>query len=217
MFAGIYGGSFRSDNNVAGYFVMMTSIVAIVNVLAMFFLTSQPPEYSRLTEQEMTNMTDAPSQESSSPEFIDDLNGFKIFKNLDYHLIVWPFVTCAAIELLFIYNVTTFLRSFKMESHDVLLTILGPIVGSISKIQNGFVSDWTMRSIPRASYIILANGMQFLALILLTAIGDHFVVLVIATILVYNANGANMSLVPSIIGKTPFFEFQKTKSSRLQK
>ena len=129
------------------------------------------------------------------------MKGFKIFKNLDYHLIVWPFVICAAIELLFIYNVTTFLRSFHLERHDVLLTVLGPIIGCVSKLYNGFVSDWTMKKVPRASYLILANGLQFLVLILCVVAGDSFAIMVLATIFVYNANGANMSLVPSIIGR----------------
>ena len=199
-FAAIYGGAFRSHSNVGGYFVMMAIIVAVINVIGMFLLTSQPPEYSRLTEAEMNNMASEHAQEETCPEFIEELKGFKIFKNLDYHLIVWPFVICAAIELLFIYNVTTFLRSFHLERHDVLLTVLGPIIGCVSKLYNGFVSDWTMKRVPRASYLILANGLQFLVLILCVVAGDSFAVMVLATIFVYNANGANMSLVPSIIG-----------------
>ena len=182
---------------------MMAIIVAVINVIGMFLLTSQPPEYSRLTEAEMNDMASehAHAQEEICPEFIEELKGFKIFKNLDYHLIVWPFVICAAIELLFIYNVTTFLRSFHLERHDVLLTVLGPIIGCVSKLYNGFVSDWTMKRVPRASYLILANGLQFLVLILCVVAGDSFAVMVLATIFVYNANGANMSLVPSIIGE----------------
>ena len=180
---------------------MMAIIVAVINVICIFLLTSQPPEYSRLTEVEMTDVASEHAQEEITPEFIDELKGFKIFKNLDYHLIVWPFVICAAIELLFIYNVTTFLRSFHLERHDVLLTVLGPIVGCVSKLYNGFVSDWTMKKVPRASYLILANGVQFLVLILCVVAGNSLAVMVLATIFVYNANGANMSLVPSIIGK----------------
>ena len=191
---------------------MMAVIAGCINLLAMFTLTSQPAEYSRLSEHvhdhvqeaEMTNMAAVHAQnDATCPEYIADLKGFSIFKNLDYHLIVWPFVTCAAIELLFIYNVTTFLRSFRLENYDVLLTVLGPIIGSVSKLYNGFVSDWTMQRVPRGTYLLLANGLQSLALLLLLVAGDNMGVMVIATILVYNANGANMSLVPSIIGESP--------------
>ena len=40
----------------------------------------------------------------------------------------------AAVELVFIFNVTTFLRSFRLESRDVLLTVLGPVIGCLSKV-----------------------------------------------------------------------------------
>ncbi len=204
LWAAVYGGVFSATDDVGGYFLMMTGVVGVSNLVAMATLSSQPPEYSHVSEQELSILATTPpedTQDSVAPEYIDDMKGLRIFKNLDYHLIVWPFVICAGIELTFIFNLTTFLRSFRIEGQNVLLTVIGPLMGSASKVYNGLVSDWTGRRVPRATYLLLANGLQLLALVLFAVAGDRLVVVVLATLLVYNANGANMSVVPSIIGE----------------
>ncbi len=180
---------------------MCAVIVAVFNLIGIFCLTSQPPEYNRMSENEMTNAISDNSLEVSSPEHILELKGFGLFKNLDYHLIVWPFVICAGIELLFIYNVTTFLKSYKLEANDVFLTVIGPLTGSISKMYNGFVSDWTMKKCPRVTYVILANTLQLFMICICIFAGDSLVVMILTVLCIYNANGANFSIVPPMISK----------------
>ncbi len=185
---------------------MCAVIVAVFNLIGIFCLTSQPPEYNRMSENEMTNAISDNSLEVSSPEHILELKGFGLFKNLDYHLIVWPFVICAGIELLFIYNVTTFLKSYKLEANDVFLTVIGPLTGSISKMYNGFVSDWTMKKCPRVTYVILANTLQLFMICICIFAGDSVVVMTLTVLCIYNANGANFSIVPPMISEFSSFD-----------
>ena len=87
-----------------------------------------------------------------------------------------------------------------MDKYDVFLTVLGPIVGFVSKIYNGFLSDFSMKRLPRVMYLLVANSLQTLLLFVCIFTADSLTVLVMATIFLYNANGANMSLTPSVIG-----------------
>ncbi|KAL8600140.1 hypothetical protein ACOMHN_060092 [Nucella lapillus] len=126
----------------------------------------------------------------------EDVTGLELFRNFDFHFLMWPYIFCASLQLTFQANITTFLASNGLQRYNTQLTTLSFVSGTVAKFFIGFVSDLTVHRVPRAAIILLTTALQTGVLVLCVFKADTYTVLFIATLGVGIPNGATWCLTP---------------------
>lgn len=143
---------------------------------------------------DVTKPTDA--RELNPDVATEEVTGLKLLRLFDFHYLAWAFIMCASLQLVFQVNITTFLKSSHLESHNTLLTTLSFASGLAAKFLFGFTSDMIVHRVPRAAIILGTTAVQTVILTLCIFKADSFAMLLLATLGVGIPNGATWCLTP---------------------
>ncbi|XP_055958198.1 uncharacterized protein LOC126828107 [Patella vulgata] len=207
IFALIYGVCFVNghttdvqNQDLKGFYLMSAIAFIVTNLLGVVFLSiysTHPPESSDDREKLVNSVNFIESAEKSVEE-VKDVTGFALLKNVDFHFIFWPCVMCSSLQLMYINNITTYLRSFDYQDKSTLFTVLNPVSATCSKFIVGFTSDIIAEKVPRAAVILAATVFQSIVLGVCVFWGDSYPVLLLAVLGVGVANGATWCLSPTM-------------------
>ncbi|XP_064613378.1 uncharacterized protein LOC135477152 [Liolophura sinensis] len=208
LFALIYGECFvnghihgdEENQDLKGFYLMSAICFAVVNALGVIFLTKYPYEgmesQQLVINEELVKGNIDESREATKPEV--NITGLKLLKNFDFHFLLWAFIFCASLQLMFQNNITTYLKSFNLEQYSTLFTVLVPVSATTSKVFVGFMSDALIHRFPRAVLLLAFTVFQTVILAVCVFKANNFTVLVIATFGVGFPNGATWCLTPTM-------------------
>ena len=192
----------EQNQNLRGYFLMLTILCASVGVLGWILLKQLPYEIG----PEHTTLIDSENVENEvplikSPHQVPDITGKALIKRFDFHFLFWTSSMCGGLQLMYQNNITAYLKSFDEEKYSTLFTTLNPIAAVASKFFAGFVSDLLLNKLPRTAILLIYNIIQTLVLILCIFWGDNLVLMTSTVIVLGMANGAMWCLTPIILSE----------------
>ena len=195
----------EQNQNLRGYFLMLTILCATVGALGWILLKQLPFE----TRSEHTLLIDTESVQNgtshmtSSSHRVPDITGKALIKRLDFHFLFWTSSMCGGLQLMYQNNITAYLKSFDIERYSTLFTTLNPIAAVASKFFAGFVSDLLLNKlhVPRTAILLIYNLIQTIVLILCIFWGDNLVLMTTTVIVLGFANGAMWCLTPIILSE----------------
>lgn len=199
----------EQNQNLRGFYLMVACLFAVIGVLGIIILGSYPaeglnsdPQMTGIVDQDSFNINDSKdSVQKKTEEEEPEVTGLKLLLNFDYHFLMWSYVFCAGLQLMFQTNVTTYLKSFGQEDKSTLFTVLIPVVATVSKLLCGLVSDLIAGSVPRVIILLLLNIVQTIAMIVLIFFSNSISILVIGVLAIGIANGANWCLTPTMLSE----------------
>ena len=211
IFAAIYGAVFvqghiydEENQNLWGFFLFSALAFVIIFTLGMIFVRPISCEETDMSENSHLITPQASSvlsqTEPEVPRKAIDLTGCALFRNTDFHLILWPFIMCTSVQLMFINNIPAYLTAFRNESYNTLLTVLSPVIQVLTKLTVGTLSDLTLSKVPRITYLLICNATQTVFLILCIFFVNDVILFLFATIAVSIAVGGAWSLNPAMLG-----------------
>ena len=213
IFAAIYGASFinghvsdEENQDLWGFFLFNAVAFAVVFGLGVLLVrpisceeTDMSENSHLITPQASSVINQAETDVREPPPGKSDLTGCAPFCDGEFHLMLWPFVLCTSLQLMFLNNIPAYLKSFNHESYNTLLTVLAPVVTVLSKLLLGLVSDLTLERMPRVSYQLICNVLQTVFLLLCIFFVDNMLFFLFATIAVSIANGAAWCITPAMV------------------
>ncbi|XP_064613380.1 uncharacterized protein LOC135477154 [Liolophura sinensis] len=160
LFARIYDECFvnghihgdQDNQDLKGFYSMSAICFAVVNAFGVIFLTKHPYEGMESQQLVINDELDKggikgdESRQTSKPEV--NITGLKLLKNFDFHFLLWAFIFCASLQLMFQNNITTYLKSFNLEQYSTLFTVLVPVSATTSKVFVGFMTDALIHRFP---------------------------------------------------------------------
>ncbi|ESP01114.1 hypothetical protein LOTGIDRAFT_172742 [Lottia gigantea] len=197
----IYGVAFvnghvhdEQNQNLSGFFLTCLIAFVVVNFLGITLLKI----YVREDESRSLLPNDDDNEEAEDHEVVEDITGRKLLTNFDFHFILWPLVFCTSLQLMYINNITTYLKSFHYEDKSTLFTVLNPVSATVSKLIAGFSSDFLAIKIPRSAFLLITTTFQTIVLTVCVFWGDSYPILLLAVFGVGIPNGATWCLSPTI-------------------
>ena len=118
---------------------------------------------------------------------------------LDFHLLAWGFFLSVSVGVMYIDNVSIIGASVKMGNLDEVLLTGSMFVGMLVTLTIGFISDLTLRCVPRTMYVIVGAILQGIMLAVFTQYGNHKSVFIITTLVIFGNNGLYFSMVGTIL------------------
>ncbi|XP_013417006.1 uncharacterized protein LOC106178396 [Lingula anatina] len=214
--AGIYGGLFVNGHingderkqDLAGYFITIAVLVAVVNTICLLTQKRFPPEPEVDRGEaddsiELVTQNSEPSESTSLTQVKphiseDDQTILVLFKDWDfwYMLLIVTFGT--SVQLTIIANYTLFLQSFGHEELNVAFTVASPLVGCFAKAFSGLLSDFVIKELPREYFVLITAAAQTIILVLFIFYGDSVLMMIFLVIGINIPNGALWSLAPVI-------------------
>lgn len=221
IFAAIYAGSFVNghDNgdeekqNLKGFFLMCAIVIAIANILAIFFLKLLPPDDDTLTANTNNVRTEETypksddvvyaeqDKESADDAILGNIGGFPILINLDFQYLFWIANIGGGVGLTYMNNVSSILESFKLSKDNGFLSTLTPVASCLARVLAGFISDRLVHRVPRAIillfWLIVLAVMQFISMFFL----GNYSVLVLNSIVIGASFGSIWCLAPTMVSE----------------
>ena len=194
----------EQKQNLRGFYLMMALLYAVVNILSIIFLTPYPyddkDEKSSLllNDEAVSRGSEKLTADGRNPEPVEEISGFKFLMVVEYQLLLWAFVFSSAAQLMFENNITTYLKSFRMENANTLFTTLVFTAGTVGKFSIGYVSDFMVHRLPRPAVALIAMLFQTLSLTLCICYGNLYSILFIALFCVGVPNGVTWCLTPTM-------------------
>jgi hypothetical protein len=200
-FAAIYGAFFVNGHiedeihqDIWGYF-LFSAAVGLGVYAASVVLIRPVPRPVTVTE----TSTLLPSVTSSDPHHSPQLTGFALFRDPNFHLILWPYTLGISVQLAFINNSAVYLKSFGLERYTTVITVLSPLAGGIANFGVGALSDVTLERFPRVTYHVAATCLQIVCLILCLFYLDSIVFFTVTSVNIYIANAVGITLSPTML------------------
>ena len=201
----VYGAFFvnghvndEQNQNLKGYFLMLSILCASVGVLGWLLLKQLPfdtgTQYQLLPESEDVHAV-------MSSQSVPDITGKVLLKRFDFHFLFWTSAMCGGLQLMYQNNITAYLKSFDKENYSTLFTTLNPIAAVVSKFFAGFVSDALLKKIPRTAVLLIYNLIQTFVLTLCIFWGNQLALITTAVVVLGMANGAMWCLTPIILSE----------------
>lgn len=191
LISSLYGIAFVNGHNkdegrqdLRGYYLCNAVVNLLVGILCLFFLRPFP------VDSEHTCLVDA----DSSPQETDnagekDITGCTLFKSLDFQFFLWGSVLSGCVQLVYLNNVGTFLKSFDMEEYTTYYVITTSVSQIIAKMITGAVSDLLIDKFPRTTVLLILTIFQSIFVFLSIFFSDKFVMLLLTTIAIAMADG----------------------------
>ncbi|ESO90477.1 hypothetical protein LOTGIDRAFT_164054 [Lottia gigantea] len=197
----------EENQNLQGFYLFSAITFGVVNVLGViildvYMLEEPTVKQLKIQDSQDTSVTKNEPENSELEESIHndrkDIRGLKMLKMFDFHFLLWPYIMCASLQLMYINNITTYLKSFHHEDKSTLFTVLNPISATFSKLLIGFISDALIDKIPRAGVILFTTCLQTVVLAVCVFYGDLYPVILLALFGVGIPNGATWCLTPTM-------------------
>ncbi|XP_041378072.1 probable transporter MCH1 [Gigantopelta aegis] len=204
----------EDQQDLQGFYLMMALIFTVTNILGILFLSQfayddNSDQRQGLTtddseESPLINIDEA-SEECKNvknnilnPEPVEEMTGFKLLKSFDYQFLMWTFIICSSLQLMFQNNITTYLKSFRMEDASTFFTTLYFAAGTVSKFVCGYLSDSIVHRVPRPAVALILMIFQTVSLTLCIFFGNYYSVLLVSLLCVVIPYGATSSLTPAM-------------------
>ncbi|XP_041378076.1 probable transporter MCH1 [Gigantopelta aegis] len=193
----------EQKQNLRGFYLMMALLFATANLLGILFLSQyeyDDPEESRfaVNSDGILESSEKVKEINPNPEPVEEMTGFKLLKSIDYQFLMWAFIICSSLQLMFQNNITTYLKSFRMEGASTLFTTLNFAAGTVSKFVIGYLSDSIVHRVPRPAVALIAMIFQTVSLTLCIFFGNYYSVLLVSVLFVGMPNGATWCLTPTM-------------------
>ncbi|KAJ8319525.1 hypothetical protein KUTeg_002924 [Tegillarca granosa] len=137
----------------------------------------------------------------SDSKKVEDITGFNLLSNLDFHCIFWSTVFGISLQLMFQNNLVTFLLSFGKEKHATLFTTASPVAIVFGKFFAGFISDVVLQRAPRVSVLLFFSIIQSVLLLVFIFYLNNDIILFIGMLVIALSNGSIWCLIPIIISE----------------
>lgn len=204
LFAAMYGAFFvnghitdEEHQNLGGFYLLNAIAFGVIGLLGILILKTYPMNLRtddlNITQDEKTDVQSLP--------VVPDVTGFALFRRWDYHYMIWPFMFCSGLQLMFQNNIGVYLKSFGIEQYTTLFTTLNPIAAILCKFTVGVLSDAIAHRVPRPALLLFFYCLQTLFLALCIFFSDNFVMLVFTLLVIGFSNGALWCLSPTIISE----------------
>ena len=214
LFSLMYGTLFSGTQNIRDYFLTCAVIFLVVNIISIFCVKYYPVSLDGTEDHSLEDNTQVDANpigsvnsehstlvSSPTEEAPPDVTGIDLLRSVDFHLIAWCFLLVSSIQIMFINNVSVYLKSYKMDKLITTLTVSGPLVAAMCKFLSGCLSDELLRFLPRASYLAIVTVCQTVLLTACISKGDNMVVFITTTYVVYASNGVYYGLIPTLISE----------------
>lgn len=218
VFAAIYGVFFvnghitdEQNQNLTGYYMLNGVTFGIFFFIGIFLVRpinsddSAMNERRRLVQNDGTLPIDlSEDHEESHDQWgtpVQNLTGWKLFRQWDFQFLLWAFLLCSSVQLMFINNIPTYLKSFHNEHYNIMFTVISPLVSVGGKLLLGFLSDFTIHKVPRVTYQLILNSLQTVFLLLCTLYVNDIILFFFANVVVSLANSATFCLVPTLLSE----------------
>ena len=170
----------EQNQDLKGFYLMSAVLFGIIALLEVLFLK----QYNfPVDEDSNKQVNDVISKTADEYKTIHcDLTGCSLLTNFNFHFLLWSFLFCAGLQLMFQNNITVYLKSYSLEHYSTLFTTLNPIFGVISKFFVGFFSDAILHKVPRITVLFTFNVFQTAVLIVCIFWSNYLGVLVLALV-----------------------------------
>ncbi|XP_050413644.2 uncharacterized protein LOC126828108 [Patella vulgata] len=203
----LYGVCFKNghetdeeNQDLSGFYLTSAIAFGVINLLGVVFLAQYPDDEIQVLEPINASESQKEIVADSDPQIEEEksIRGLKLLKLFDFHFLLWPYIMCASLQLMYINNITTYLKSFQHENKSTLFTVLNPISATFSKLIIGFVSDMIIEKVPRAGVILCTTTLQTVVLAVCVFYGDYYPIILLALFGVGIPNGATWCLTPTM-------------------
>lgn len=213
----------EENQDVGGFMIFVAIVFFLVNLLGLLCYDYYPPsegtdnestplitDTARVTLTETFQHTDvlAVSMEVD-PQMVQRLmavtpandtpTGIHVLLCRDYQLLFWPSVILAALQMMFVQNLTTILASFGQQEYNTVFPYVTPILGTLLKPLVGLVSDLSINYVARSHFLILGAGFDLLMWIITIFFIYNLGVVLTETLFLDIAICLIFSLVPTLI------------------
>ncbi len=209
-FALIRGTFFSRTQNIGGYFAFTAALFVVVNILAILLVKYYPEESEGNDSVQLElngNVQAGESNTLMSPSLFETpgygvaKTGIQLLRSVDFHLIAWSYLLLGSVQLMFINNVTVYLKSYNMQALTLPLTISGPLLASMSMFVSGAITDVFMLTVPRSVFLVVGDVIQTLLIAACISKGNNFALFVITTLVIYTNNGFCYGITPTLISE----------------
>ena len=169
----------EGNQDLRGYYLSDAVVVFVVCILCSLFLRSYP------VNTELTCLIVDDTQMNR----VQEVTGYQLFKLCDFQYFLWGSILSGCIQLVFLNNTGTFLKSFNFEEYTVLFVTTFSVSQIVSKVISGFLSDSFIEHFPRTTPILVLNVIQTILLILSIFLSDNFTILLLTYITIGLADG----------------------------
>ena len=125
--------------------------------------------------------------------------GLGLMKLPAFHILSWCFLFSAAPQLVIFSNITTMATSFGHTGLAASLLIYGSIIGILTTLAIGFISDRTLKYVSRLVYVFIGHFPQFLFYIVSIFCGDNPNILSGLVLSAYIQCGLHATIIPTLI------------------
>jgi MFS family permease len=200
IFAAIYSVTYgRSskpeEQDLPGFTIFLAITLTVVNVLGILLL--------RIVDHEQPTETNIDEEKSINAEPVKevDITGWKLLISFEFWLMTLMFSISVGIGLLYLNNIGYMLVSLRKNSLTPIFAIALPVGSCGARFVVGFVSDFTIKKLSRASWQFLA-----LLILLITQLVPIFamkneIVLVVCTVLVGCSFGMLWCITPTLVSE----------------
>lgn len=193
----------EGHQDLQGYYLCSAVINLLVAILCVFFLKPFP------INSEQTGLVDTDyCLEGNDNADRKDITGWTLLKTLEFELFLWGSVLSGCVQLAYLNNVQTFLKSFHMEEYTILFVTVTAISQIVANIINGVVSDLLISKFPRTMLVLLLTIFQTFFISLSIFLSDKFIILLLTTITIAMADGClwctSYIVIRENFGKTYF-------------
>ena len=203
VFALIYNIAFnrgQSDTkqNLSGFLFFLTVIMAISNLLGVFFIKLDNKQVIQKKSENNQNITVQNNTKDSIISHKAQENKWNILLNLDFILLFISMLMIQASGLLYMNNISYICKALHKDSYTAALTVLLPLSSAISRFCIGFLSDLLHPKYSRAFLFVIVTVIMFISQLLTTVIMDQ---LFLSAILVGGSFGCSWCLCPLMVSE----------------
>ena len=127
--------------------------------------------------------------------------GKDLLSDVDFQLLMWPFLIFGGVWSLYINNITTFITSYIYFDNTQVYTISSPFISTLGLFMAGLISDWIAPTTPR--YLLMLFGHVFMTcgIFLLTFWGSSEGIFFISMFITSIGSGVMFSVLPTMLSE----------------
>ena len=196
----IYDEGFMEDP-VGMFFLFLGICMTVDNILAFIFVRYYSTADDDNESKPLLRESPLFVMDSDGPETWYERLGFNHFLLPSFQLLTWGYLAGCAVDNMFVFNIGTFVESYKFPGLGEGLPVVGPFIGGIATLAGGFLSDRTMKMTSRLTYLICGTSAQAILLLFMIGYGDNFYLFTITSCAIYCNNGLFWSIIPTLMGE----------------
>ncbi len=185
IFSAFYANVYHPTRDVADYFVLKLLLSVIVCSLCMIFLHLIPnTDCNKVVKVESSLVT----AEVKTKQLSSNVTNCQLVRKIDFHLLLWHFSLSCGVQVIFFNNVVPFLQYSDLQNLNLAAIITGPTCGFSANLTIGFLSDYFINKVSRATFILGTSILQTFIFILCIPLANEASVFIIAVIITYASN-----------------------------